>query len=394
MVSLKEEFAAWLIKKASPGYSAYFGTMEQAISSLNEYNKFFKIDLFDENNIEEIKRVLNETFKNPDFEKTEFGKYSKKKQNHVPRAILWKFNYFKFLDKKVSPQKPISIEKLIDKYKKILRQKGLDEELYKWELVKKFYGKPDINAENFVSEIKGLDFSNLTFRSMGVTNHILKTYPEEYKKSLIFLFNEDVPLNERTNEFLSSVKNTFDKIKSNENDSTFHDERTVSCFLTYRFPEKYVFYKDSYYKAYCDLIGEIPQKVGEKYPHYLELINDLVENYLKNDAELIDLYRSLLPENVFQDKNLKLLAQDLLFRTLYNSKENEKEIDNNGDNKMIKSPLNLILYGPPGTGKTYNTINKALEIIDGDFSGNRAECEKRFAELKQAGQIEFITFHL
>ncbi len=56
-------------------------------------------------------------------------------------------------------------------------------------------------------------------------------------------------------------------------------------------------------------------------------------------------------------------------------------------------PLNLILYGPPGTGKTYNTINKALQIIDGDFPENRTDCEKRFAELKQAGQIEFITFH-
>lgn len=400
MVSLKEEFAAWLIKKASPGYSAYFGTMEQAISSLNEYNKFFKIDLFDENNIEEIKRVLNETFKDPDFEKTEFGKYSKKKQNHVPRAILWNENYFKFLDKKFSLQKPITIERLIDKYKKILRQKGLDEELYKWELVKKFYGKPDINAEDFVSEIKGLDFSNLTFRSMGVTNHILKTYPEEYKKSLIFLFNEDVPLNERTREFLSSVKNTFDKIKSNENDSTFHDERTVSCFLTYRFPEKYVFYKDSYYKEFCDLIGDIPRKSGEKYLHYLELINDLVENYIKKDEELISLYRSILPKDVFQDKNLKLLAQNILFRSLDVSESNKEFLDEendiikeDGEKNMSKEPLNLILYGPPGTGKTYNTINKALEIIDGFVSDDRKKCEERFGELRKSGQIEFITFH-
>jgi hypothetical protein len=98
MVSSKEKFAAWLIEKESPGYSAYFGTMDKAMSSLNEYNKFFEIDLFDENNIEGIKRVLNETFKNPGFEKTEFGKYSKKKQNHVPRAVLWNENYFKFLD--------------------------------------------------------------------------------------------------------------------------------------------------------------------------------------------------------------------------------------------------------------------------------------------------------
>ena len=39
--------------------------------------------------------------------------------------------------------------------------------------------------------------------------------------------------------------------------------------------------------------------------------------------------------------------------------------------KIIKSTqkqaLNQILYGSPGTGKTFNTINKAIEIIDSDF---------------------------
>jgi len=56
-------------------------------------------------------------------------------------------------------------------------------------------------------------------------------------------------------------------------------------------------------------------------------------------------------------------------------------------------PLNQILYGPPGTGKTYNTINKALQIIDGAVPTNREEAKKRFEALKEAGQIEFVTFH-
>jgi len=55
--------------------------------------------------------------------------------------------------------------------------------------------------------------------------------------------------------------------------------------------------------------------------------------------------------------------------------------------------LNQILYGPPGTGKTYNTINKALEIIDGVVSKDREDVKKRFNELREEGQIEFITFH-
>ena len=56
-------------------------------------------------------------------------------------------------------------------------------------------------------------------------------------------------------------------------------------------------------------------------------------------------------------------------------------------------PLNQILYGPPGTGKTYNTINKALEIIDGVVPDQREDAKKRFDELVQAKQIEFVTFH-
>ncbi len=63
------------------------------------------------------------------------------------------------------------------------------------------------------------------------------------------------------------------------------------------------------------------------------------------------------------------------------------------NNRKLVQPLNQILYGPPGTGKTYNTINKALEIIDGKVSSVRSEAKERFEELKNSGQIEFVTFH-
>ena len=62
-----------------------------------------------------------------------------------------------------------------------------------------------------------------------------------------------------------------------------------------------------------------------------------------------------------------------------------------------KQALNQILYGSPGTGKTFNTINKAIEIIDSDFyqqnKYNREVLKEKFEEYKKAGQIEFITFH-
>ncbi len=58
-----------------------------------------------------------------------------------------------------------------------------------------------------------------------------------------------------------------------------------------------------------------------------------------------------------------------------------------------EAPLNQILYGPPGTGKTYNSVRRAVEIIDGTAPIGDARCKKRFDELRAKGQIEFVTFH-
>jgi len=60
-------------------------------------------------------------------------------------------------------------------------------------------------------------------------------------------------------------------------------------------------------------------------------------------------------------------------------------------NKSV--PLNLILYGPPGTGKTYETVNKAVEIIDGNHPEPYEKSLERYNTLKDAHQIKFITFH-
>lgn len=84
-------------------------------------------------------------------------------------------------------------------------------------------------------------------------------------------------------------------------------------------------------------------------------------------------------------------------------KKIEKIFNNNAkeDKNMNSQPLNQILYGPPGTGKTYNTIIKAMDIINPklvqrDKDGNVEKYDtlkNKFDELKQQGQIEFVTCH-
>lgn len=72
--------------------------------------------------------------------------------------------------------------------------------------------------------------------------------------------------------------------------------------------------------------------------------------------------------------------------------------NSNKEQDMTKIPLNQILYGPPGTGKTYNTVIKAMKIINGekyDSVGDELykDLKKQFDNLKQQGRIEFVTFH-
>ena len=75
------------------------------------------------------------------------------------------------------------------------------------------------------------------------------------------------------------------------------------------------------------------------------------------------------------------------------SNPNDKD---NSTARECKISLNQILYGPPGTGKTYNTVDKAIEILEPtqEYS-SWEEKKKRFDYYKdpQQGQIVFTTFH-
>ena len=58
-------------------------------------------------------------------------------------------------------------------------------------------------------------------------------------------------------------------------------------------------------------------------------------------------------------------------------------------------PLNTILFGPPGTGKTYNSINKAISIVNPAFNTkqDRKLVKEEYDRLEKEGKILFSTFH-
>lgn len=126
-------------------------------------------------------------------------------------------------------------------------------------------------------------------------------------------------------------------------------------------------------------------------------LNEIFE-IMKNGNINYDEYDKSQKELGFNDKQLfstlktkvKVYLESIQNETLYNGEEDVPK-------STQKQALNQILYGSPGTGKTYNTINKALEIVDSKFyeenKNNREKLKEKFEEYKKAGQIEFITFH-
>ncbi|MFD3003849.1 McrB family protein [Pontibacter toksunensis] len=209
------------------------------------------------------------------------------------------------------------IKELIQKYKVDLRQNNLASEVYKWKLLKKFQGRPNLNAPDFYEEIKSIDYSNLIYGvGIGVIHHIAKDRPEPYRDCFITLFNEEFPLANRLQKFSSETLKIYRELQPNPKHSHHHDERTMATLLTYYNPGKYALYKDSFYQKYCQLLGIKSKKVGEKYLHYLNLLDDFISDYLVYDNELLELVNDLLPDDAFEDENHKLLAQDILYRML------------------------------------------------------------------------------
>lgn len=272
----------------------------------------------------------------------------------------------------------LGMTNIIENYKKHLQENGLADELFKWEILAKYKGRPNLDADKFVEEFKSIDFRNLLFyNAISVRNHLLTDRPEEYRKCFTTLFDETIPLKDRILRFDNEVLEVYRTLISHL--GHHHDERTVSTFLTFHNPEKYTLYKDSFYRKYCTYLGVKPKKKGEKYIHYLELINDFINAHIKPDAELITLFRAKLPQEVFQDNHFMILAQDILYLTF------DKKIDAELNNSTKK----YWIYAPDKNAELWDEFyENAIMALGWDSLGDLNEYENRELIQRELQQIE------
>jgi hypothetical protein len=318
-MNLKKKFSEWIITNRK--YDYYFSE-HNVIEYLDTYNNYFNKDIYfvsDVNELINTKDYLSNEFKS----NKKFLEYSERMSNHLPRAVLSTNNYFKFLDEYFSDygitNREKHIKELLTRYKKLIQSIGLDSEKYKWEFIKDYKGRPNLE-NNIYGELQSIKFGNLMYHmSTACIKEIAKDYGAELTNEFNSLKDESTDLVDRITAFNKNTLKLYRKLGKTM--SHHQDERSMSVYLTLHNPEEYTFYKNHYYQEYCKLIGEKKAKTKQKYAHYLELIKDLAENYIAKDQDLLNLVHQELGELTDQDPNYILVAQDILYQLLNTNRD-------------------------------------------------------------------------
>ena len=313
-------------------------------------------------------------------------------------------HYRRYLE--AQPQENNSTEKLIEYIKqyKVFKSSNEYDEEYKWDYAKKHQG--DFNTlDNFENKINSLENYNIRpyFLQRTGLNNLMQPYNiETFKNSLKILFDENKNLEIRIKEFLNNLHHLLKNDVHWNNKNMLPDEVDASYFLFTNNYEKYLlFNQKTSFNCFAKHFGlfDLLDK-SDKVKRYIRF-----QEYCQN--QLIPIMNDTLGcQNTLLDAQDFIRFVDKYILKNINNLEYNKDAVKTVQYKETHmnentNPLNQILYGPPGTGKTYNTVIKAIEItnpelIQKDKDGNIENYEvlkEKFDELKQQGQIEFVTFH-
>lgn len=270
----------------------------------------------------------------------------------------------------------IKFKNLIDDYKALVRGDNNKPERYKWQCIKHFQDSFDINAKDFhkmLEESLRMRNNLLYQNSSGYIHIAAKHFPEEVRRMFYELYDENNDLTARIQAFKQNAEHLLPNVIKKHGKTIHHqqDERTISFYLTARYPEKYCFYMDTIYVFLLEtVVDEKRHAPGKKLQHF----NQLAENFsslIMYDKELINLVKNTLDSSCFHGDQVKLIFQDILWRC-------------SATTRKVSVKKNSLTQTSPPTGITDLPAHKnSFPGADIDFEkrqreanlvGNRGEC--------------------
>lgn len=209
-------------------------------------------------------------------------------------------------------------ESLVE-YKAIFEKRWPDE-VYKWEAIKWFQDHWDINADNFYDMFTVA--TDKTFNLLASMNNfprgMIQVYAEQDQEAVremfIDLYDESKPVTDRIARFQVSAQSLCDRLSPGK--QHYQRPMAITVYLWLRYPSRYDVFKYSVCKGTCHYLesdfvpkkGNIPANIkGNK-----ELIDEILIG-IKNDDELIKMYKEKLDDKCYYDETYRTLAFDISF---------------------------------------------------------------------------------
>ncbi|MDK7374802.1 AAA family ATPase [Weeksella virosa] len=244
---------------------------------------------------------------------------------------------------------------LILKYIDILRENGEPNEAYKYLAINTFQQNWDLEADDFYQMFRA-SFSkvaNLLYQnSWGFIHIATQLFPNEVREMFRKLYNESVEITERIKTFQTESEKLLSKVREKLNRTNIkaqQDERTISVYLAFRFPEKYMLYKYDYYKNFCKELNIKPKKTGECFLHLQELANLIIREDLL-DENFLKTYRKFYQKPDWDDQYL--MIQNVLYVVF---RDDFKEMD------LVKLLKN---FNRKDLEEYYEFLDKIIEEFD------------------------------
>ena len=211
-----EEFATWLQSNTFDSYRNYIGaTTDDTILKLKEIDQFFpEIELFKINDSkikQHSNKILTLLKKKERVKNEDFVEYDKKNSNGIPKAIIGKNNYLKFLKDKFvmnyQSKTNEQLDTLISEFKLYLNSSNLSsssintysrnfelaiKNLFKDNLVKQ------LSQEDFktYSKLTFYKFEKLTYKAYGNAGKGVSYFTSFFKNKLIEEKKPSIPVNQ------------------------------------------------------------------------------------------------------------------------------------------------------------------------------------------------------
>lgn len=221
--------------------------------------------------------------------------------------------------------------KILTQYKKDFPGKHWEEEIYKWEAVKRFQDVWDIDAPDFLEMFMSATDKvyNLLASMSNFPRRMIKafaTVDSEYVRGMfVNLFDETKDLAERIDKFTMDSELIRAKHDNGNWKNHYQNANAITTYLWLRYPDKYYIYKYSECREVAiTLEADFVPKKGHGSDNVVggKRLYDEICELLKQDDELVSLLNNGLTDTCYPDKELKTLTIDFGF---YISRELKKE---------------------------------------------------------------------